>query len=299
MQKKARFASVLLTLIFVTQTGSSDAASAHHSAWSERATNQNSAFIWSAENLEAVTGWDISQIVSSPLPGKLQVQAKGVCAVRYQALYLYRAGKCVVSASLKSPGSKKTQYASKTFIVAPSSIPALVAGMPSLENGVLLTKHPGLFTLLPDANGQRQYVGVNYPAGPTWRSTGDLSYAYFSIWSCREAQDYIPSDCDIMPLIQYFESQGWSVFGKPRSSDVYLDELQAWEMQVENFRVSMRKGNATLLFGYESKHSEPQYILNDGQILVHIQIGMPSCRPSVIASNKKLGITNPCGEFSS
>lgn len=298
MQKKTRFASVLVTLIFVTQTGSLDAASAHHSAWSERATNQNSAFIWSAENLEAVTGWDIAQIVSSPLPGKLQVQAKGVCAVRYQALYLYRAGKCVVSASLKSPGSKKTQYASKTFIVAPSSIPALVAGMPPLENGVLLTKEPGGF-MPTDTNGQRRYVGGTYPDGPSWESTGELGYAYRAIWSCREEQEYIPSDCDIMPLIQYFESQGWSVYGKPRSSDVYTDELQAWKRQVESFRVSMRKGNATIYFTSRSKRSESQLVLNDGQIVVSIQIGMPTCRPSAIASNKKLGIINPCGEFSS
>ena len=298
MKKQTRFASVLLTLLLGAQTGSPDAAAAGHSAWSERATKQNSDFTWSSENLEAVTGWDISQIVSSPLQGKIQVQAKGVCAVKFQALYLYRAGKCVVSASLKSPGSKKTKYASKTYLVAPSSIPALVAGMPPLINGVLLTKEPGLF-MPTDANGQRRYVGGTYPDGPTWGSTGELGYAYRAIWSCREEQDYIPSDCDIMPLIQYFESQGWSVYGKPRSSEVYTDELQAWKRQVESFRVSMRKGNATIYFNSRSKRSESQLVLNDGQIVVHVQIGMPSCRPSVITSNKKLGITNPCGEFSS
>ena len=298
MQNKTRFASVLLTLLLGAQTGSSDAAAAGHSAWSERATNQNSVFIWSAENLEAVTGWDISQIVSSPLQGKIQAQAKGVCAVRWQVLYLYRAGKCVVSASLKTPGSKKTKYASKTYLVAPSSIPALVAGMPPLKNGTLLTKEPGLF-MPPDANGQRRYVGGTYPSGPYWYTTGELAYAYSAIWSCREAQDYIPSDCDIMPLIQYFESQGWSVFGKARSSDVYLDELQAWKMQVEGFRVSMRKGNVTILFSYRSKRFEPQLVLDDGQIVVRIQIGDLSCLPSIIASNKKLGNVNQCREFSS
>jgi hypothetical protein len=298
MKKQTRFASVLLTLLLGAQTGSPDAAAAGHSAWSERATNQNSVFIWSAENLEAVTGWDISQIVSSPLQGKIQAQAKGVCAVRWQVLYLYRAGKCVVSASLKTPGSKKTKYASKTYLVAPSSIPALVAGMPPLKNGTLLTKEPGLF-MPPDANGQRRYAGGTYPSGPSWYTTGELAYAYSAIWSCREAQDYIPSDCDIMPLIQYFESQGWSVFGKARSSDVYLDELQAWKMQVEGFRVSMRKGNATILFSYRSKRSDPQLVLNDGQIIVRIQIGDLSCLPSIIASNKKLGNVNHCREFSS
>ena len=101
-----------------------------------------------------------------------------------------------------------------------------------------------------------------------------------------------------MPLIQYFESQGWSVFGKPRSSDVYLDELQAWKMQVEGFWVSMRKGNVTILFSYRSKRFEPQLVLNDGQIVVRIQIGDLSCLPSIIASNKKLGNVNHCGEFS-
>jgi hypothetical protein len=298
MKKQTRFASVLLTLLLGAQTGSPDAAAAGHSAWSERATNQNSVFIWSAENLEAVTGWDISQIVSSPLQGKIQAQAKGVCAVRWQVLYLYRAGKCVVSASLKSPGSKKTKYASKTYLVAPSSIPALVAGMPPLKNGTLLTKEPGLF-MPSDANGQRRYAGGTYPSGPSWYTTGELAYAYSAIWSCREAQDYIPSDCDIMPLIEYFESQGWSVFGKPRSSDVDLDELQAWQMQVEGFRVSMRKGNVTILFSYRSKRFEPQLVLNDGQIVVRIQIGDLSCLPSIIASNKKLGNVNHCREFSS
>jgi hypothetical protein len=298
MKKRVRFASVLLTLLMVAQTGASDATAADHSAWSERATNQNSVFVWSAENLEAVTGWNISQIVSSPLQGKIQAQAKGVCAVRWQVLYLYRAGKCVVSASLKSPGSKKTKYASKTYLVAPSSIPALVAGMPPLKNGTLLTKEPGLF-MPPDANGQRRYVGGTYPSGPSWHTTGELGYAYSAIWSCREAQDYIPSDCDIMPLIEYFESQGWSVFGKPRSSDVDLDELQAWQMQVEGFRVSMRKGNVTILFSYRSKRFEPQLVLNDGQIVVRIQIGDLSCLPSIIASNKKLGNVNHCREFSS
>ena len=293
-----RFASILLTLLLVAQTGSSDAAAAGHLVWSERATSENSVFLWSTENLEAVTGWDISQIVSSPLQGKIQAQAKGVCAVRWQVLYLYRAGKCVVSASMKTPGSKKTKYASKTYLVAPSSIPALVAGMPLLENGVLLTKEPGLF-MPPDANGQRRYVGGTFPDGPTWYSNGELAYAYRAIWSCREEQDYIPSDCDIMPLIQYFESQGWSVYGKPRASEVYSDELQAWKRQVESFRVSMKKGNATIYFNSRSKRSESQLVLGDGQIVVHIQIGMPTCRPSVIASNKKLGIVNPCGEFAS
>ena len=298
MKKQTRFASVLLTLLLGAQTGSPDAAAAGHSAWSERATNQNSVFIWSAENLEAVTGWDISQIVSSPLQGKIQAQAKGVCAVRWQVLYLYRAGKCVVSASMKTPGSKKTKYASKAYLVAPSSIPALVAGMPPLKNGTLLTKEPGLF-MPSDANGQRRYAGGTYPSGPSWYTTGELAYAYSAIWSCREAQDYIPSDCDIMPLIEYFESQGWSVFGKPRSSDVDLDELQAWQMQVEGFRVSMRKGNVTILFSYRSKRFEPQLVLNDGQIVVRIQIGDLSCLPSIIASNKKLGNVNHCREFSS
>ena len=298
MQNKTRFASVLLTLLLVAQTGSSDAAAAGHLVWGERATSENSVFLWSTENLEAVTGWNISQIVSSPLQGKIQAQAKGVCAVRWQVLYLYRAGKCVVSASLKTPGSKKTKYASKTYLVAPSSIPALVAGMPPLKNGTLLTKEPGLF-MPPDANGQRRYAGGTYPSGPYWYTTGELAYAYSAIWSCREAQDYIPSDCDIMPLIQYFESQGWSVFGKARSSDVYLDELQAWKMQVEGFRVSMRKGNVTILFSYRSKRFEPQLVLNDGQIVVRIQIGDLSCLPSIIASNKKLGNVNQCREFSS
>ena len=169
--------------------------------------------------------------------------------------------------------------------------------MPPLKNGTLLTKEPGLF-MPPDANGQRRYVGGTYPSGPYWYTTGELAYAYSAIWSCREAQDYIPSDCDIMPLIQYFESQGWSVFGKARSSDVYLDELQAWKMQVEGFRVSMRKGNVTILFSYRSKRFEPQLVLNDGQIVVRIQIGDLSCLPSIIASNKKLGNVNHCGEFS-
>ena len=298
MKKRARFATLILTTVLVSQIVASNATAASNTVWSERATNQNSAFIWYGENLEAVTGWNISQIVSSPLQGKIQVQAKGVCAVRWQVLYLYRAGKCVVSASLKSPGSKKTKYASKTYLVAPSSIPALVAGMPPLKNGTLLTKEPGLF-MPPDANGQRRYVGGTYPSGPYWYTTGELAYAYSAIWSCREAQDYIPSDCDIMPLIQYFESQGWSVFGKPRSSDVYLDELQAWKMQVEGFRVSMRKGNATILFSSRDKRSDPQLVLNDGQIVVRIQIGDLSCLPSIIASNKKLGVVNHCEEFSS
>ena len=297
MKKRARFATLILTTVLVSQIVASNATAASNTVWSERATNQNSAFIWYGENLEAVTGWNISQIVSSPLQGKIQVQAKGVCAVRWQVLYLYRAGKCVVSASLKSPGSKKTKYASKTYLVAPSSIPALVAGMPPLKNGTLLTKEPGLF-MPPDANGQRRYAGGTYPSGPSWYTTGELGYAYSAIWSCREAQDYIPSDCDIMPLIQYFESQGWSVFGKPRSSDVYLDELQAWKMQVEGFRVSMRKGNATILFSSRDKRSDPQLVLNDGQIVVRIQIGDLSCLPSIIASNKKLGNVNHCGEFS-
>jgi hypothetical protein len=173
-----------------------------------------------------------------------------------------------------------------------------VAGMPPLKNGTLLTKEPGLF-MPSDANGQRRYAGGTYPSGPSWYTTGELAYAYSAIWSCREAQDYIPSDCDIMPLIEYFESQGWSVFGKPRSSDVDLDELQAWQMQVEGFRVSMRKGNVTILFSYRSKRFEPQLVLNDGQIVVRIQIGDLSCLPSIIASNKKLGNVNHCREFSS
>jgi len=298
MKKQTRFATLIFTVILVSQTVASHTTAASHSIWSERATSETPIFTWSSENLEAVTGWDISQIVSSPLQGKIQVQAKGVCAVKYQALYLYRAGNCVVSAALKTPGSKKTQYASKTFIVVPSSIPALVAGMPPLENGVLLTKEPGAF-MPSNANGQRRYVGGTYPDGPIWYPNGELAYAYRAIWSCREEQDYIPSDCDITPLIQYFESQGWSVFGKPRSSEVYTDELQAWKRQVESFRVSMRKGNATIYFSSRSKRSDPQLVLNDGQIVVHIQIGMPTCRPSVIAINKKLGITNPCGEFAS
>jgi hypothetical protein len=296
MQKKMRFASILLTLLLVAQTGSSDAAAAGHLVWSERATSENSVFLWSTENLEAVTGWDISQIVSSPLQGKIQAQAKGVCAVRWQVLYLYRAGKCVVSASMKTPGSKKTKYASKTYLVAPSSIPALVAGMPPLENGLLLTKDPGAF-MPPDASGLRRYIGGN-PALPSWNEFGELNYAYSSHWDCREAQDYIPSDCNILPLIQYFESQGWSVYGKPRSSEVYTDELQAWKMQVESFRVSMRKGNSTIYFSTRDKRSEPWFILDDGHIAVRIQIGMPLCRPSAIAKALKQGYQT-CGEFSS
>jgi hypothetical protein len=85
--------------------------------------------------------------------------------------------------------------------------------MPPLENGLLLTKDPGAF-MPPDASGLRRYIGGN-PALPSWNEFGELNYAYSSHWDCREAQDYIPSDCNILPLIQYFESQGWSVYGQP------------------------------------------------------------------------------------
>ena len=241
---------ILLSTFIVFQFGISGVSAEGNKIESERTVVDTEVFLWSPQKLEAVSGLRISELVTSKLKGKIQVQGKGACAVKGIWLYAYREGKCIVSASLKTPGTKTTKKGTKTYLVAASTVPALVAGMPALKNGVSLSTHPVI--------ARSKMKGLTYPAGPNWIN-GYLSYAYQAYWSSLdpgiEGQYRSVDGCDIKPWVSYFEQQGWSLTSSP--------EL------VDDFVVFLVKGNSTIIISADTD-AMPQ-----GMTLLMLQIGNP------------------------
>ena len=226
MKKHLWAKSVLLSAFIVSQFGASEVIATTNKVPSEQTVVDAGVFLWSPQILEAISGSAISELVTSKLKGKIQVQGKGACAVKGILLYAYREGKCIVSASLKTPGAKATKTGTKTYLVAASTVPALVAGMPALKNGVSVSTHPVV--------ARAKMKGVTYPNGPSWIN-GYLTYAYQAIWSCLdpdiEGQYRSVDGCDINPWISYFQQQGWSITS---TTDIY------------GLRVDLRKDNRTI-----------------------------------------------------
>jgi hypothetical protein len=250
MKKHFWAKSVLLSTFIVSQFGASGVTATTNKVPSEQTVVDAEVFLWSPQKLEAISGLAISELVTSKLKGKIQVQGKGVCAVKGIWLYVYREGKCIVSASLKTPGTKTTKKETKTYLVAASTVPALVAGMPALKNGVSLSTHPVI--------ARAKMKGLTYPDGPNW-SNGYLKYAYQAYWSCLdpgiEGQYRSVDGCDIKPWVSYFEQQGWSLTSSP--------EL------VDDFTALLLKDNSTIIISADTD-AMPQ-----GTTLLMLQIGNP------------------------
>jgi hypothetical protein len=218
MKKFIKTFLLIIPMLLLFETGASGATATSRTASGEPKDINRSVFVWTSQTLEPITTWELAEIVVSPLKGNLQVQARGACRLSYYVkvkyLEILNPGKCVVSASLKTTGSKKEWKESKTYLVGPSSIPALVAGIP-WPNGVQITKSPykGDSSIFPEFVYSEK-VSSNlkpYCKSNCWSISNvknELKNGYFvihrAIWSC-------PADCDWEPMVSYFESQGYSL----------------------------------------------------------------------------------------
>ena len=203
-------------MLLLFETGASGAAATGHTTASEPRDVNKPVFVWTSQTLEPITTWELAEIVVSPLKGNLQVQARGACRLsltsKVKYLEILNPGKCIVTASLKTPGSNQVKKESKTYLVGPSSIPALVAGIP-WPNGEQITKSPykGDSSIFPDFVYSEK-ISSNlkpYCKSKCWSINDvktELKNGYFvihrAIWMC-------PKDCDWEPMVSYFESQGY------------------------------------------------------------------------------------------
>ena len=218
MNKYFKTFLMIIPMLFLFETGASGATAAERATARKLSDVNKPVFIWTSQTLEPITTWELAEIVVSPLKGNLQVQAKGACRLsltsKVKYLEILNPGKCLVSASLKTPGSNQVRKESKTYLVGPSSIPALVAGIP-WPNGEQITKSPykGDSTIFPDfiysekiSSNLKPYCKSNCWSIGNVKS--DLRNGYFfihrAIWMC-------PKDCDWEPTVSYFESQGYSL----------------------------------------------------------------------------------------
>jgi hypothetical protein len=155
MKKCLKTVLFILPMLLLFKPGASGATAADRATASNLSVVSNPLFIWTSQTLEPITTWELAEIVVSPLKGNLQVQARGACRlsfyVKVKYLEILNPGKCVVTALLKTPGSNQVRKESKTYLVGPSSIPALVAGIP-WPNGEQITKSPykGDSSIFPD-----------------------------------------------------------------------------------------------------------------------------------------------------
>lgn len=218
MKKCLKTVLFILPMLLLFKPGASGATAADRATASNLSVVSNPLFIWTSQTLEPITTWELAEIVVSPLKGNLQVQARGACRlsfyVKVKYLEILNPGKCVVTALLKTPGSNQVRKESKTYLVGPSSIPALVAGIP-WPNGEQITKSPykGDSSIFPDFVYSEK-ISSNLP--PYCKSNcwsikdvkTELKNGYFvihrAIWMC-------PKDCDWEPMVSYFESQGYSL----------------------------------------------------------------------------------------
>lgn len=233
MKKNIKTFLLLIPMLLLFETGASGAAAADRATASEPRDVNKPVFVWTSQTLEPITTWELAEIVVSPLKGNLQVQARGACRlsfyVKVKYLEILNPGKCIVSASLKTSGSNQVKKESKTYLVGPSSIPALVAGIP-WPNGEQLTKSP--YELDPGIHPEFVYSEkISSRLKPhcksdCWSISDVKQYLkdghfviHNAIWSC-------PKDCDWEPMVSYFESQGYSL--RPVTSE-RLNGAGVWE----------------------------------------------------------------------
>ena len=218
MKKNIKTFLLIIPMLLLFETGALGASATGRAVSIEPKGVNQPVFIWTSQTLEPITTWELAEIVVSPQKGNLQVQAKGACRlsfyVKVKYLEILNPGKCIVTASLKTPGSNQVRKESKTYLVGPSSIPALVAGIP-WPNGEQITKSPYKYdsTIFPNFVYSEKISSNLKPfcKSNCW-SISDvkkhLKDGFFvihnAIWSC-------PADCNWEPMVSYFESQGYSL----------------------------------------------------------------------------------------
>lgn len=218
MKKNIKTFLLIIPMLLLFETSASGAAAADRATASKLSDVNKPVFVWTSQTLEPITTWELAEIVVSPLKGNLQVQATGACRLsltsKVKYLEILNPGKCVVSASLKTPGSKQVRKESKTYLVGPSSIPALVAGIP-WPNGEQISKSPWKYdsTTFPDfvysekiSSRLKPYCrSYCWPISEVKKRLKDGHFfIHRAIWMC-------PKDCDWEPMVSYFESQGFSL----------------------------------------------------------------------------------------
>jgi hypothetical protein len=143
-------------------------------------------FTWSEHALTVGTTVKASELVSSTIKGKNTYRAQGVCSLRKGVLSFNRVGKCRMSVSVTSKGTKKVTRSSKLFTVKAKTAVAFpaVSSMPNPIGCTPASSHP--------------VTGKKYPAG---KEPG--FYEFQTGWTCNW------DTLDARPLLEYFKSQGW------------------------------------------------------------------------------------------
>ena len=142
-------------------------------------------FTWSEHALTVGATVKASELVRSTIKGKNTYRAQGVCSLRKGVLSFKRSGKCRVSVSVTSKGTKKVTRSSKLFTVKAKTTVAFpaVSSMPTPIGCTPASSHP--------------VTGTPYP---------DSSPGFYELqtgWNC----DFTVMDA--RPLLEYFKSQGW------------------------------------------------------------------------------------------
>ena len=143
-------------------------------------------FTWSQRTLTVGATLKASKLVSSKIKGTSSYRATGACSLRKGVLSFKRVGKCRVSVSVTSKGTKKVTLSSKMFTVKAKTAVAIPAAssMPNPIGCTPASSHP--------------QTGVKYPDS----SPGD--YELQTAWNCDKAT------LDARPLLEYFKSQRWT-----------------------------------------------------------------------------------------
>ena len=142
-------------------------------------------FTWSQRTLTVGATLKASKLVSSKIKGTRAYRATGACSLRKGVLRFTRTGKCRVTVSVTSKGTKKITRSSKLFTVKAKTKVAIPAAssMPTPIGCVKASSHPVTGTPYPDSE-----------PGFYELQTG---------WNCDQAT------LDARPLLEYFKSQGW------------------------------------------------------------------------------------------
>ena len=143
-------------------------------------------FTWSLRTLTVGATLKASKLVSSKIKGTRAYRATGACSLRKGVLSFKRVGKCRVTVSVTSKGTKKITRSSKLFTVKAKTAVAIpaVSSMPNPIGCTPASSHP--------------QTGVKYPDS----SPGD--YELQTGWNCDKAT------LDARVLLEYFKSQGWT-----------------------------------------------------------------------------------------
>ena len=143
-------------------------------------------FTWSQRVLTVGATLKASKLVSSKIKGTSTYRATGACSLRKGVLSFKRTGKCRVTVSVTSKGTKKITRSSKLFTVKAKTSGAnwTTSGMPDPIGCVKASKNPLSGTPYPDS-----MPGI---------------YDFQTAWTC----DY--EAIDARPLLEYFKSQGWT-----------------------------------------------------------------------------------------